>query len=276
MHVDNPHTYSVSKDKLEKLIENRNILSAEEWIEDIEKKKKSEKAKYCLTFDDGLKCQYDIALPLIEKHNLKGIWFPISLPLVDGIVMMEVYKRFANDYYDSIDSFYRDFFKETKIDLNTIPIHYLSEFKFYSENDRRFRYIRDRILKKDEFDSMIRCLMSNKGISPERLSSDLWMNKENIRDLDRNGHIIGLHSHTHPCDLNDKSYDEQKEEYSHNHSILSTLIKNVPFCVAHPCNSYNDDTLEILKGLNIRIGFCSNENVGGTMLEIPRLDAKYM
>ena len=31
-----------------------------------------------LTFDDGLRCQYDIALPILNKHGIGAFWFVYS------------------------------------------------------------------------------------------------------------------------------------------------------------------------------------------------------
>ena len=36
------------------------------------KEKKLKKNNVCLTFDDSLKCQYDIALSVLEDLNIKG------------------------------------------------------------------------------------------------------------------------------------------------------------------------------------------------------------
>ena len=40
----------------------------------IEKGKKLKKKQVCLTFDDSLKCQFDLALPVIEELNIKSFF----------------------------------------------------------------------------------------------------------------------------------------------------------------------------------------------------------
>ena len=72
------------------------------------------------------------------------------------------------------------------------------------------------------------------------------------------GHLIGLHTHTHPTLLEKLNYDEQKNEYEKNLSSISSILdkpKNEIKCMSHPCGSYNNDTLEILKELGILLGF---------------------
>ena len=72
------------------------------------------------------------------------------------------------------------------------------------------------------------------------------------------GHLIGLHSHNHPTLLESLSYDEQKLEYENCISVISKIIdkpKNEIKFMSHPCGSYNNHTLEILKKLGIELGF---------------------
>ena len=71
----------------------------------------------------------------------------------------------------------------------------------------------------------------------------------------KSGHTIGLHSHTHPTQLEKLSVDAQRKEYLLNKNILEELLQAEIFSVAHPCGSYNENTLEILKELKIKIGF---------------------
>ena len=72
------------------------------------------------------------------------------------------------------------------------------------------------------------------------------------------GHLIGLHSHSHPHSLETLSYDEQLNEYQNNISILSDLLKvnqsEIKY-MSHPNGSYNQNTIKILTDLGIELGF---------------------
>ena len=52
----------------------KNILSPDEWMNKI-KSNTLKSNDLCITFDDGLKSQYDIALPILDKYGLKAFWF---------------------------------------------------------------------------------------------------------------------------------------------------------------------------------------------------------
>ena len=84
------------------------------------------------------------------------------------------------------------------------------------------------------------------------------MSEFHLNKLNELGHLIGLHSHSHPFLLEDLPYNEQKKEYENNISILSEILnvdKNNIKYMSHPNGSYNDDTLKILQELKIELGF---------------------
>ena len=63
---------SISKNDFYKLIKflgRKNILNAHEFLLRFKEKRLKNK-NLCLTFDDALRCQYDIALPVLEDLNI--------------------------------------------------------------------------------------------------------------------------------------------------------------------------------------------------------------
>ena len=112
------------------------------------------------------------------------------------------------------------------------------------------------------------------GYNKEEAKERLFMKIENLRILHKEGHVIGLHSHTHPTVLSNLSIEEQKKEYTMNFLFLESLLGETPWSMSHPCGNYNEDTLKILKSLRIKVGFRSSldpQNVR-THLEVPRED----
>ena len=51
----------------------------------------------------------------------------------------------------------------------------------------------------------------------------------NIKKLHEMGHIIGLHSYYHPTLMENKSYQDQKIEYSKNLNHLETIFEKTKF-----------------------------------------------
>ncbi|MBT2282003.1 polysaccharide deacetylase family protein [Paenibacillus polymyxa] len=99
------------------------------------------------------------------------------------------------------------------------------------------------------------------------------MDEENLIQLHEEGHIVGLHSHSHPTSMNKLSEAQQISEYTQNYNYLKKLLGIPPKSMSHPCNSYNQDTISVLGNLQIDLGFRANmvEN-HYTKYEFPRED----
>src|SRR3989338_6154423 len=124
------------------------IVDPFEWLRRLEANKLSGE-HVCLTFDDGLLCQFDIALPVLQRYDLKAFWFVYSSVFEGEVEMLEVYRRFRSQYFQDVDDFYELFF--TKIldsefsakvrgALDPLLIKAQMEtFPFYSLNDVKYR-----------------------------------------------------------------------------------------------------------------------------------------
>lgn len=260
-----------------------NIISANIFLEKFSSKSLRDN-DVCITFDDNLRCQYDIALPVLNSLNLKAFWFIYSSTLDGGFDKLETYRNFRSAMFSSFNEFYSVFFEElklhdkykfvfetlTKFDHN----NYLNEFSFYSKKDKIFRYTRDNLLGENSYFEVMNLLFRkfNFSLTP-KLHKSLWMSSDNLKKLNKENHTIGLHSHTHPTRMGEKTYIFQYENYKKNKAILESVIKDKVKSMSHPCNSYNDDTFKILQKLGIQIGFRSNLASGfNSDYEIPRID----
>ena len=242
----------------------------------------------CLTFDDTLKCQYDIAYPVLRSRGLTAFWFVNTLPLNGGISALEVYHHFRFKMFDNVDEFYETFFQclqemqaDLRIDYNKAIENfdynsYKRNATFYTYNDKKFRYVRDIILGEETYDRIMCVMMDKMGYQPKQVVSDLWFSVDDIRQLRSEDHIIGLHSHTHPTRLSALSYSEQLDEFRQNKEALTSY--GIPIdTVSYPCNDYNSDTLTVMNKLDIKIGFsASMQTMGRGALEMPRENHTYI
>lgn len=239
--------------------------------------------QYCLTFDDALQSQIDVALPVLDSHGLKAFFFVYSSVLEGTLELFEVYRYFKNMFYDDIEAFYVDFYAELARhqgedsfakQLKSEEAHdYLSQYSFYTIPDRRFRYVRDRLLSAGAYKAVMAGLMDQHDTTPRSLAKNIWIDRTGLERVRQGDHVIGLHSHTHPTNMETLPRDVQEDEYERNMRCLSSILGFRPETMAHASGSYNEHTLEILRSLGIKLGFRSDDSTGGgTMLELPRLD----
>jgi hypothetical protein len=111
---------SITRDqffKLIKFIGRNNILDSDDFFFRL-KEKKLKSTDVCLTFDDGIKSQFDVALPVLEDLKIKSFFFIYSSVFEDKPDFLEVYRYFRSNFYINVDSFYKDFFKILGKDLS--------------------------------------------------------------------------------------------------------------------------------------------------------------
>lgn len=258
---------SIDKDdfyKIIKFIGRKNILDAEEFFNRL-KENKLKEYHTCLTFDDGSKSQYDIALPVLEDLNIKSFFFTYSSLFEDNPDLLEIYRYFRTNYFKNVDDFYKNFYKNLDKNLENFfnikkKIINDNKIKFphYSISDIKFRLVRDQLLSPEEYKNVMLKMFKTKYFNPKDYYKILFLNKEHLIQIKKLGHLIGLHSHSHPTLLENLNYDEQFNEYQNNINILSDILKinksEIKF-MSHPSGSYNKDTIKILINLGIELGF---------------------
>ncbi|WP_366653616.1 polysaccharide deacetylase family protein [Fodinicurvata sp. EGI_FJ10296] len=277
---------ALSVDEFDQILSNPGpftFLPAADWLARLERGTLRSN-EICITFDDALLSQYELAEPVLRHHDLTAFWFVYSSVFNGDVPMLEVYRYFRNVQYNNTSLFYSDYFSAATalfdLDIESIrelesAQHYLIDFSIYNKSDRLFRFVRDRALEPDQNDLIMQRLMAAHEFDPASVAQDLWLTNDHIRQLSNNGHIVGLHSYSHPTNLSSYSEEQQRDEYIQNAEHLTKVTGNVPNIMAHPSNSYSEVTIQILKDLNIKYGFRSNDNVKRPYnFELPRVDHK--
>lgn len=277
---------AISADEFEDIIKfvgKDRILSPQEWL-DKSLNNKLNSGDLCLTFDDNLRCQFDVAYPVLKAHGLQAFWFINTFPFEGKIDNLEMFRHFRTTQYKKIEDFYEDFFEavnkcmtgeEVQTALKSFDSeNYLKDFAFYTPEDKKFRFTRDKVLGPQNYNKVMDYMIDHSDYDRATEAKNLWMKAENIQELESQGHMIGLHSHSHPTQFASLSAREQKEEVKTNLTFLTDILGKKPRCMSHPCNSYNQDSLNILKEHEVVLGFRSNmvDVENELNLEYPRED----
>ena len=281
---------SISRYRFEKLIKKvgiKNILNAENFYEKL-KNKKLKKNHRCLTFDDGIKSQIDIALPILNKFKIKAFFFIYSSIFTNKPDYLEVYRYFRAKYFKHQNDFYNLFYKMGKINKNVISNKYkklIKEksrlFPFYSTDDIIFRIVRDEILSKRNYAKIMDELFLVKKFHPQKIIKKIFFDKKDVFRLIKDGHTVGLHSHSHPTLMEKKKINFQFKEYKYCKQILKKKFNLDAYSMSHPNGSYNKHTLKILRQFDIQLGFKQTlkvekkkgmKKVNNSDLEVARVD----
>lgn len=239
----------------------------------------------CLTLDDSLLCQYEIAKPVLADHGLTAFYFVYSSAFTNSPDMLEVYRFFRSTEFTDFDQFCHEFMLTANLRFgaaiesgleNFDADKYLTDYPFYSRNDKLFRFVRDQILGPAKYFDVMSVLMEEKAFKVEEVLPRLYMDRVHLEQLKDEGNVIGLHSHTHPTRMDALRVEDQRMEYELNYSFLAGVGgpsgNSVPISMSHPCGKYNAATLQILADLGIRLGFRNSMKKldAPSLLEIPR------
>jgi peptidoglycan/xylan/chitin deacetylase (PgdA/CDA1 family) len=269
-----PGQGSISADQLDAMIQwlgPGNILPAREWMQRAIHGGLRD-GDLCITFDDNLRCQFDVALDVLRARGLTAFWFVYTSVMEGRLERLELYRKFRMTRFSSVDAFYDCFFKflasgpwsdEAARGLRGFdPRQYLAAFPFYTDGDRQFRFVRDEVLGAERYQDVMDTMIADSGVSLGDLVAGLWMDDKCVRQLHDQGHVVGLHSHTHPTRLERLDREGQRAEYAANIAYLTNLLGTTPTAMSHPCNSYNATTLEVLRELGVKLGFRANMTPG--------------
>jgi peptidoglycan/xylan/chitin deacetylase (PgdA/CDA1 family) len=278
---------SISANDLDQMIawlrKDFEILNIEEFFEKALEAKLTAK-ETCLTLDDSLLCQYEIAVPVIESHGLTALFNVYSSAFFGKPDPLEVYRYFRTVTYKNFDDFFDDFFEIVREGFSSEYANGVSRFSrerdiyesfpFYSENDKVFRFFRDKILGPSNYNLIMIDLMKKRMFDTSKVPTKVFMTVPQLEQLNRNGHALGLHSDTHPTQIHSLPKEAQMREFTVNYDFLRNITGTGAKMVAHPCGNYNETTLEILHQLDVVLGFRSSMGIpyAKSLLEIPRED----
>lgn len=237
-----------------------------------------------LTFDDALSSQISVAKKVMDKYGIKGIFFVYTNIYYEQFSEIETQREFRNSYFSHIDEFYEAFFSKAEeqflLDLKKIfndfnTTSYLSEYTFYSVNDKFYRYLRDFVLTKKQHSLCYDGLYTSNATTMAELAKGIYMTKNDLLTLQAEGHSIGLHSHSHPFNIHQFSRIEAINEYKKNMHCLNEIgIENIN-CMSHPSGNYNNEILEGLETFDgLLYGFRADHSLvhNKSRFLIPRVD----
>jgi len=270
-NVHKPTQGSISSNEFIKIIkflrEKYNLINAANFFAKINNKT-IKKNDVCLTFDDNLKSQIDIALPILIKEKIQAFFFLYTNAFTNNPSKLEMFRDFRNTRYKKIDFFYKDFFLilkkkypiKFKLMINNFNSKYLKNYSFYSLNDRKFRFCRDKVLNRKIYETLMLDLFKKKKYNYIKQKKKILMSKKDVKKLLKLNQIVGLHSHSHSVNISELPYNKQLIDYKKN---ILFFKKNFGFkakSMSYPFGRYNSSTKKVLKKIGIKIGFLSNFN----------------
>lgn len=213
-----------------------------------------------LTFDHGTIDHFEKAVPELDRRGLKGIFFILTM-------VPEEHKVLGIDKQRFLEAMFRVELAPMicrELDLDYKPEeaqNYLSDFSFYSLEERYLRYLRDKNISTEAYDNFIGKYFEKYFGNEKMFASKKYLSWDHIVQLHKRGHIIGSHSHYHIGDRND---------YAHSIKLIEWKIAEKVEYISYP-NGMKRISDEDLEQLGVRKAYISAEN-GSEPYRIGRID----
>jgi peptidoglycan/xylan/chitin deacetylase (PgdA/CDA1 family) len=235
--------------------------------------------KTLLTFDDGLKCQYDNVFPVLKTKKLWGMFFVAGNPLVYGVPLDAHLIHFigANLKPEQLKGITEELDVEAQTEIYADKTYQLqngvdefTKFKRYFNyvchpDDRTIflQQIADRFLLEFPFESF-------------------YMSEKEISEMSGYGFLFGGHSMSHRL-LGTLSRAEQFKEIADSQGLMSAITKDETkgFCFPYGGHgAWNGHTTNILQSVGCKFAFTTDEgtlpDIVSNEMRLPRIDCNQM
>ncbi|MFH0831787.1 MAG: polysaccharide deacetylase family protein [archaeon] len=246
---------------------------------------KDNSEKTCtITFDDGLKDSYNV-IPVLNKFSAKAVFFlPCSI-LSGSKKVLAVQKRHYLLAEIGVEKFTEEFNKISDESHKIKPDKRIQELW----NKNRALSIYDDVLTAnlkytldygtpDKIESFLGKVF-NKFFDEEKEFDKMYMNKKEIKLLEKQGMDMGIHGLNHKW-LGKLTPKEQFAELSKSVELFDDFFGYKPKYISYPHGDYNLSTLRILKELGFKAGYTIKEHDNTNLdnpLELGRYDcARYL
>lgn len=152
-----------------------------------------------ITFDDGLKEQFELAWPILQKKGIPAILYVNSSPVESPSVTVthKIHLIRSVTAPNRLIEVLSGLLKEKRIVLKLPdPALARSVYIYDTEDAARLKYFLNYTLNNEQQKLIVNQCFSQLGFNEEQINKDLYMDKEMITKLAKAG-SLGSHGHSH-------------------------------------------------------------------------------
>lgn len=233
-----------------------------------------------ITFDDGLRCHYEVIRSIMEKHDFPVAFFVNSKPLMRqkvSNVHKSQYVR-SNLKPDEIWKRIRASGAVRGLDVDRLDqAHIKKHYRYDDERTARVKYLLNYLLPQGTAQRIIGELFQDLVENEAEFIRQWYMNREEVRELHRQFDCIGSHAHSHAA-LAPLPYADAKREIGMSKVFLEEITSKPIFAMSYPlgnANAVSSREARIAKSLGYSFAFTMEREINQSLqdpLLLARID----
>jgi len=224
---------------LEVLAKIGNFVSNDDLVNMVSNNKIPNGNNFLITFDDGLKEQFDIALPILEKKGIPAIFFINTAPVIEN--KMELVHKIhilRSEYAPKIIWAVLNEHSDTKevmkgIDKTTAKLAY----KYDSTENALLKYLLNYLLTTEQQSLIVDFLLSKLGQLDEKyIPKNFYMGYKEIKVLSQK-EMLGSHGHHH-LSFGKRSFKEKQYDLDTSTKFFKDMNGKIPDGFSYPYGTH--------------------------------------
>jgi len=224
------------------------FIHENDLVEAITNKKKLPEKACLISFDDGLRAQFDNAVPILQEKNIPAVFFISTQAYKEGkaAVVHKIHYLLAHvaieDLLHELEESYKKFTCE-QIVWKEVENQKIKKWYIYDDKSTAtFKFLLNHLLPPQLANQITEDIFNKLYKEDEhKFSGKLYLGDKQINELrDSELFSIGLHSHTH-MDISKHTLEDVVSDFKKNFEILKNdfRIKNI-FGLSYPYGITDD------------------------------------
>ena len=157
-----------------------------------------------VTFDDGLRCQLELALPVLERLGVPAIFFVPGKPLAEGRVLYVHKVHALRERVPDRELLVLAGGADVPVDLA------LEHYRYDDPDAAQLKYLLNMWLPLSERERVVGAAFAEVFPDEAAFARELYMSREDVAHLERAYRAVGAHSYAHEplARLDDEALDQ--------------------------------------------------------------------
>lgn len=247
--------YNLFKNQIEFLHHNFSMITMEELIAAYEESYELPENAALLTFDDGYADHFSYVFPLLNEYKMQGSFYIPGKTFSEGKVLdvNKIHFILASGKIEYIlERLYPllDFYRGQEFDYASneeLFEQYGTVTRFDTREVNFIKKILQTVLPEE-----LRNIITNQlfeeivGVSELAFAKELYMNREQIACMKRNGMFIGLHGYDHYW-MGNLTEKEAADDIDKALNCMQDFIDPQKWVLNYPYGSFNDNVISMIK-----------------------------